>query len=230
MRLFRYLVSLANHGHSVGISYGGFIAHLHGLSEFSEVAGRHYAPSDNPIIIGVAYTVTEASGGRQRVIRPHCSIASGMDTFIWSKKPPFDRPLRAWSNMWRQPADQIKRNRYGAVLDGLLRCGADCPSLILFWTWGRAFPVADGDLSGTNQPVKNGYQDLRAKLHKANVHFVRVTWRWGLQFAMWVVVPGAHVIALRDNIGMHCRLLRDHLIRHGSGQNPTYPLGSVTID
>jgi hypothetical protein len=132
--------------------------------------------------------------------------------------------------MWRQPADQFKRDRYGAVIQGLLGRGADAPSLILFWTWGRAFPVADGDLNGTNHPVRNGYQELRAKLHNAGFRFVRVTWRWGLQFAMWIVVAEEHLAALRDEIGMHCRLLRDHLILHGCGRDLPHPIGNVAID
>jgi hypothetical protein len=98
VRLFRLLVTLANQGHSVGISYGGFIARLHGVSDFPEVAGRRYAPVDNQIVIEVAYMVTEAAGGRQRVSRSHCSIDAGMDTFIWRKDAPHDRSLKAWSN------------------------------------------------------------------------------------------------------------------------------------
>lgn len=47
--------------------------------------------------------------------------------------------------MWREPADQLKRNRYGAIVEGLVHRGPDAPSLILFWTWGRAFLSADGD-------------------------------------------------------------------------------------
>jgi len=93
--------------------------------------------------------------------------------------------------MWRQPADQLKRDHYRAIVDGVVRHGDDAPSLILFWTWGRNFPVAEGDLNGTLKHVKNGYQELRARFHDAGFRFVRVKWRWQLQFAMWVVVPRA---------------------------------------
>jgi hypothetical protein len=31
------------------------------------------------------------------------TIASGMDTFIWSSKDNHDRPLKAWESRWCQP-------------------------------------------------------------------------------------------------------------------------------
>jgi len=132
--------------------------------------------------------------------------------------------------MWRQPSDQAKRNRYGAIVDGLVKHGGDAPSVILFWTWGRAFPIAAGDLNGKVEPVRNGYGELRAKLHQAGLHFVLVKWRWGLQFAMWVVVPVLHVAALRDHIALHCDLLSDHLIRHGCSHRLSHPLVEVEVD
>jgi len=119
--------------------------------------------------------------------------------------------------MWRQPGDQAKRDRYGAIIDGLIARGGEAPSFILFWTWGRHFPAADADLDGTAEPVRNGYSDLRGKLHKGGFQLVIVKWRWELQFAMWVVVPEAHVTDLREDIDLHCRLLTDHLTRNGYG-------------
>ncbi len=116
--------------------------------------------------------------------------------------------------MWREKKDQSKRNRYGAMVDALIRHREDAPSLILFWTWGQNFPVARGDMSGTNKPVKNGYQELQNRLHLKEFHFVRVTWCWGLQFAMWVVAPKEHLAALRNYIDLHCGLLSNHLQRH----------------
>lgn len=113
--------------------------------------------------------------------------------------------------MWRQKADQPKRDRYGAIVDRLLQHGLDAPTLILFWTWGRAFTIAEGDLNDTIGRRKNGYQELRAKFHKAGFQIVRVSWRWGLQFAMWVLVPKEHVGLLRDDLELHCRRLSDHL-------------------
>jgi hypothetical protein len=132
--------------------------------------------------------------------------------------------------MWRQPADQRKRNRYCAIIEGLVNRGPDAPSLVLFWTWGRAFPIADGDLDGTATLVRNGYAALKAKLHNAGFHFVLVKWRWGLQFAMWVVVPVGHLTALRDNIDLHCRLLSNHLIQNGCSQSLSRPQIEVAID
>jgi hypothetical protein len=132
--------------------------------------------------------------------------------------------------MWRQEEHQSKRNRYGAMVDALVHHGPDAPSLILFWTWGRAFPIADGDLNGTAKPVKNGYAALRASLHRAGFHFVLVKWRWGLQFAMWILVPAMQLTALRNDIDLHCRLLSDHLIEHGCGQRLSHPTVEVAID
>lgn len=152
-----------------------------------------------------------------------------------------DRNIRRWGKqnvvlldpfaMWRQPGDhQRKRDRYGAIVDGLVNRGPDAPSLVLFWTWGRAFPIADGDLDGTARPVRNGYAALRTKLHKAGFHFVLVKWRWGLQFAMWVVVPADQLTAMRDEIDLHCRLLSNHLIWHGCGQSLSHPQVDVAVD
>jgi hypothetical protein len=132
--------------------------------------------------------------------------------------------------MWRQPSDQAKRDLYGAIIDGLVSRRPDAASLILFWTWGRAFPVAHADLHGTARPVRNGYAELRAKLHEGGFDFVLIKWLWGLQFAMWVVVPAGHLTALRDAIDCHCRLLSDHLIQHGCGRSLRHPQVAVTID
>ncbi|MGB9485810.1 MAG: hypothetical protein WCD04_06840 [Terriglobia bacterium] len=117
--------------------------------------------------------------------------------------------------MWREKEDQPQRDRYRSILGRLIALGQESPSLILFWTWGQNFPVAKGDLEGTNRPVRNGYQELRGLLHGAGRPFIRVAWRWELQFAMWVLVPEAHLNALRDALQHCCDDLRDHLLRHG---------------
>ena len=116
--------------------------------------------------------------------------------------------------MWRQIEDQAKRDLYSAIVDGLIGRLPDAPSLILFWTWGRSFPVADGDVNGTGKPVKNGYADLRTRLHASGLRIVVVKWRWDLQFAVWVVVPAAHAEALGEDVASHCVLLTDHLTRN----------------
>ena len=117
--------------------------------------------------------------------------------------------------MWRQRCHEPQRDRYRRIIEGLIQRGEESPSLILFWTWGNAFPVADGDLNGTNEPVGNGYQELRNVLHQANRHFIRVTWRWDLQFAMWVLLPSSHLEALSAAIQLRCDELRDHLLHRG---------------
>jgi hypothetical protein len=130
--------------------------------------------------------------------------------------------------MWRQAEHQAQRDRYGAIIDGLIARAGGAPSLILFWTWGRSFPSADGDLDGTAEIVRNGYSELRTTLHKAGFRFVVVKWRWDLQFAMWVVVPVVHLPAVREDIDSHCRLLTDHLTRNGYGGAMHYP--QIEID
>ena len=130
--------------------------------------------------------------------------------------------------MWRQSSHQVKRDRYRAIISGLIGRHNDAPSCIIFWTWGRAFPIAVGDLTGTSSPVLNGYQDLRSVLHTAELKFILVEWRWNLQFAMWIIVPTAQLIPLHHEISFHCRMLTDHLTRHG--YCPTKPQVKVTID
>ena len=61
--------------------------------------------------------------------------------------------------MWRQTRDRVRRARYRRIVDAVTAKGQDAPLLMLFWTWGRAFPIAEGDLNGTNSPVENGYQE-----------------------------------------------------------------------
>ena len=130
--------------------------------------------------------------------------------------------------MWRQARDQRKRDRYGSIVETLLRRQSNASCLVLFWTWGRAFLVADSDLAGTNDPVRNGYQELRAKLHAADRHVILVKWRWALQFAMWILVPEEHLAALRNKIQDDCRLLSEHLRRNGC--HLQHPEVQVTID
>lgn len=76
--------------------------------------------------------------------------------------------------MWRQPSHQGKRDRYRSIMEGLLAHGTAAPSLILFWTWGRAFPIAEGDLNGTNDTVRNGYAELRTKSTRRPVRTCQV--------------------------------------------------------
>lgn len=98
VRLFRYLAEQANRGNAVGIPYGDFIAFLHGKGSFREVAGRNYLPSDGGAVIELAWSVTEANGGRIAVTAGGRTIRSGMDTFIWASRPPYDRPEKAFHN------------------------------------------------------------------------------------------------------------------------------------
>ena len=132
--------------------------------------------------------------------------------------------------MWRQDQDQPRRDRYRGVIDRVVSKGQDAPSLILFWTWGRAFPVAEGDLDGTSSPVRNGYQELRECLHCAGRRFIRVTWRWGLQFAMWVLVPDPHLTGVCAALRRECDATRNHLVRGGCSGRLANPNIDVVID
>ena len=130
--------------------------------------------------------------------------------------------------MWRQEQDQLRRNRYGRIIDSLID-REDSPLLILFWTWGQAFLAAAGDLKNTNTPVRQGYQDLRDRLHRAGRHFIRVAWRWGLQFAMWVFVPDSHLNRLSAALQQRCNDTRDHLLQRGCRGRLTSPDVEVII-
>ena len=130
--------------------------------------------------------------------------------------------------MWRQSSHQAKRTRYKAIINGLIRRNNDAPVCIIFWTWGRHFPIAMGDLMGISKPVRSGYQDLRGVLHTAGLKFILVDWRWNLQFAMWIVVPSAQLVPLHEEISLHCSMLMGHLTGHG--YCPTKSKVNVTID
>lgn len=98
VQLFRYLAEQANRGKPTGISYGDFVAHVHGKGSFHQVAGRNYLPGDSGAVIRLAYAITEENKGRIAVTASGRTIQTGMDTFIWASRPPYDRPDRAWQN------------------------------------------------------------------------------------------------------------------------------------
>ena len=98
VQLFRYLAEQANLGKPTGISYGDFVAHVHGKGSFWQVAARNYLPGDSGAVIRLAYAITEASNGRIAVTASGLTIQTGMDTFIWASSPPYDRPDKAWKN------------------------------------------------------------------------------------------------------------------------------------
>ncbi len=98
VRLFEYLVDAANRGEAVGIAHGDFTAFVHGSPDFRTLAGRNFLPSDSGTAIDIAWAVTDAVGGRKPVTRAGCMIPSGMDTYIWNKQRPYDRPPGAWES------------------------------------------------------------------------------------------------------------------------------------
>jgi hypothetical protein len=167
----------------------------------------------------------------RQILRAALLAAGGEAQRSWSVLPEDDqgrvfdgeahiaRNIRHWGRqdvvlldpfaMWRQPSDQGKRDCYGAIIDGLVSRGRDAPSLVLFWTWGRAFPVAEGDLEGTASPVPNGYSELRAKLHKAGLQFVLVKWRWDFssQCGLWrPPITWRNCAVTLTPIAGHCRI------------------------
>lgn len=115
--------------------------------------------------------------------------------------------------MSRQACHQAQRDRYGRIVDTVIAKGQESPLLVLFWTWGRAFCAADGDLQDTNLRVSNGYQDLRARLLEAGRYLISIVWRWDLQFAMWVLVPDSQRRRLTAALRQRCHEVRDHLPR-----------------
>lgn len=72
VRLFEFLVNAARHGDATGIAYGGFIAYLHGVKTFVQIAGRPYRSSDTEIVIRAAAMVTNAAGGRRKIGHSAC--------------------------------------------------------------------------------------------------------------------------------------------------------------
>ena len=92
--LFRELVRRTNAGEAAGISYKGFVEHVHGAS-FDVVRGRPWSRSDVSDVLRLADQITSAVG-RQSVRRGSVVIRAGMDTFIWPKTQPHTRSLRAW--------------------------------------------------------------------------------------------------------------------------------------
>ena len=117
VRLFMYFVEASNRGDAVGISYGAFIAYLHGVAEFRNVAGRSFLPSDSMAAVRLAWRITEAAGGRKQICRSSAVIEAGMDTFIWNAKWPFERPDRAW----QYPIPYSRHQRLSIFPDGLRR-------------------------------------------------------------------------------------------------------------
>ena len=94
--LFRKLVCRANAGEAVGISYKGFVEHVHGVP-FAELRGRQWSQSDVSEVLRLADQITHAAG-RQSVRRGDVVIMAGIDTFIWPKRTPHTRSLDAWKS------------------------------------------------------------------------------------------------------------------------------------
>ena len=76
VKLFLDLVRRANNGEATGISYVGFVEHVH-EQRFSELRGRPWAPSDVGEALRLANRVT-AAAGRQRVRHGDIVIEAGM--------------------------------------------------------------------------------------------------------------------------------------------------------
>ena len=94
IRLFNELVQRANRGEAVGISYKGFVEHVHAVP-FAELRRRAWSQSDTSDALQLAHQIT-AAAGRQEVRRGATVIKAGMDTFIWQKKWPHERSQNAW--------------------------------------------------------------------------------------------------------------------------------------
>jgi hypothetical protein len=105
VQLFRQLVTLADQGEAVGVSYAQFVCCLHGVSRYEQVAHRSYARADTPFVLRLAKQVTDAAGGRQPVSRDGITIRVGMDTFIWRKDRPHERPRVSFASTSYTEAD-----------------------------------------------------------------------------------------------------------------------------
>lgn len=96
IQLLLELVRRTNDGEAIGISYIGFVEHVHGV-RFHELRGRKWSQSDVSDALQLAHQITEAAG-RQEVRRGAIAIHAGMDTFIWQKKRPHERSPDAWKS------------------------------------------------------------------------------------------------------------------------------------
>jgi hypothetical protein len=96
VRLFEYLAACANREDPTGIGYAQFACFIHQAESFQKLAGRSYLPSDSGHVVSLAHQVTDAACGRMDLSRGLRTIAVGMDTFIWSNRPPYDRPQPAF--------------------------------------------------------------------------------------------------------------------------------------
>jgi hypothetical protein len=92
VRLLQHLIELADQGESVGVSYSQFVCLLYGVSRYEQVIARGYARADTPFVMRIAKQVTDANGGRQPVTRYGVTIKVGMDSFLWHKARPHERP------------------------------------------------------------------------------------------------------------------------------------------
>lgn len=92
--LFNELVRRANSGEAVGISYKGFVEHVHAVP-FAELRRRAWSQSDAAGALQLAHQITETAG-RQEIRCESVVIRAGMDTFIWQKQPPHRRSPDAW--------------------------------------------------------------------------------------------------------------------------------------
>lgn len=104
VRLFNKLVEWANKGECVGISYKQFCCFLHDVESIQELKGRTWKPGDSAWAIELAEMITD-SAGRSPVKKHGVTIETGMDTFIWNEKSPYERPAKAFqkNNTKRPP-------------------------------------------------------------------------------------------------------------------------------
>ncbi|MDB4634679.1 hypothetical protein OAG76_04660 [Rubripirellula sp.] len=96
VRLFRHLARLANTGDAVGVGYAQLAFWVHGVERFQDVTNRSYSQADTTHVLRFAQQITEAGGGPLTLSHNGVSIEAGMDAFVWQKKPPHDRPSRAF--------------------------------------------------------------------------------------------------------------------------------------
>ncbi len=153
-----------------------------------------------------------------------------------------EREIDGWSRqdlilldpfaIWAEGENVPRRARYGRIFDRLAARGHDDrPSLIMFWTWGNNQVISRRDIyDPSGERIKNGYQAIRKALHNKGVRFIRVAWCWGIQFAMWVVVPDASLVPLREDIEVSYERLRNHLLSNRNNNRERLPDVLVTVD
>jgi len=120
-------------------------------------------------------------------------------------------PFAKWSGSTDR--DRTLRRVYRRIFDQLSAASpSEMPCLLMFWTWGNDFPTARSEIGKHDRAqVPDGYRAIRSIVSGRGRRYIRISWTWQLQFAMWVFVPNRHLDAMKSAIETRCAALAEHL-------------------